>query len=270
MCNLAELHKHWNDTHAVNRPFRFYLVDLLRCGECRYYSSYHGLSKHYEKAHPNTLFVAIRNDRCALCLYAGDDLTAHDCPEREKVGRMKLLNPILYSEDDLAALQNIDKKLQCQYCKCVFKTRTEFRSHHEAQHGYNWKFLQIYKKFDSNVICREFFCVIFRMNAISVDSLKHSIEFVICGCCQKKMHPYNHDDHLEEVVEKRWPNAIPKEGAFNRFDMEYLKTKVIFSSGLVVFKRNLMITALGGYWKFRQFCQGNVLRIPNADDLFWC
>lgn len=84
---------------------------------------------------------------------------------------------------------------------------------------------------------------------------------VICGCCQKEMPPHAHDDHLKSLVQSRWSKRAADEYAFERFDAQYLRTKVIFDNGLVAFKQNLLATEIGGYWAFRKFCDENVLKI---------
>lgn len=65
---------------------------------------------------------------------------------------------------------------------------------------------------------------------------------VICGCCDDMMEVDMHSRHLKAIVEKRWSNLNTWNTWFQQFEMDYLRTKVVFSSGLVVFKQNLIAT----------------------------
>lgn len=70
---------------------------------------------------------------------------------------------------------------------------------------------------------------------------------LICGCCQHRIEPVSHVGHLKSVVQKRWLNTNTWDNWYQRFEIYYLKTRVIFGNGLVVHKQNLIATDLGGY-----------------------
>lgn len=153
---VDEVHNHWklyhshddrdgNDTTKPKQPFRFYLADLLYCSmdSCWYFSKLQGLHAHHMKTHPNDRFVAILNGRCAMCLYSGNNLYEHDCAARQKVMELKLHNPVLLTDQDLAELQAIEckynrrQRIECHACGGIFTTMQKLNQHRcHQQHGY--------------------------------------------------------------------------------------------------------------------------------------
>lgn len=148
------VYDHWKSHHSSGngdidaveqQPFRFYLVDVLYCNveSCRYYSTLQRLYTHHQKIHPEHLFVAVQNGRCAMCLYTGDDLNEHSCDSLRIGMQLKLYNPVLLTDKDLAELQAMDCKhsrqqqIECQYCGSTFITIQEINQHHYQQHGYD-------------------------------------------------------------------------------------------------------------------------------------
>lgn len=93
-----------------------------------------------------------------------------------------------------------------------------------------------------------------RQEAISIE-VARKIDGLICGCCRKEIAPNSHVKHLEAVAQKRWSIGITWEKWFTRFMVDYLKTKVIFVNGLVVFKQNLIATDLGGDPAYKQLAR---------------
>lgn len=135
---IDNLYDHWYSEHAPNNvPFRFYPADLLSCniGTCRYFSTYLGLKRHHIKQHPNEIFVAVQNRQCALCFYQDHNLKLHICKAVDKVDQLKIFNPILYTEDVLAELQELNRKFECKICNSLFNSSQEIMSHHHEQHG---------------------------------------------------------------------------------------------------------------------------------------
>lgn len=156
---IDEVYNHWKLNHSNDgtdaatdanamkpKPFRFYSVDLLYCylDSCHYFSTFQGLQRHHQKKHPNDLFVAIMNDRCALCLCSGDGLREHSCSSLQNGMQLKLYNPVLLTDHDLAELQtiechelnqNLPKQIECQHCGYIFGTRQEMTQHHHQKHG---------------------------------------------------------------------------------------------------------------------------------------
>lgn len=158
--SIDDMYEHWKQNHSIDHreeaaatasvngiygPFRFYSVDLLYCqmDSCWYYGTFQTLQRHHEKKHPNKLLVPIRKGRCALCLYSGDGLREHVCDKLLNGMQLKLYNPVLLTNEDLAELQKVEseemkenrpKKIECQNCGNIFGTREEMTQHHHQQH----------------------------------------------------------------------------------------------------------------------------------------
>lgn len=160
---IDELYNHWLSMHSNDiddevddagvaigaaappkqKPFRFCCVDLLYCNmdACYYFSTFQGLRNHHDKKHANELFVPILNNRCALCLYDGNDLNEHKCGSLRNGMQLQLYNPVLLTTKDLAELQSIKcpqsqkKHIECQRCGSIFGAREQMIQHHHQSHG---------------------------------------------------------------------------------------------------------------------------------------
>lgn len=159
---VDEVYVHWKSDHSnenangsnddangagKQKPFRFCSIDLLYChiDNCQSLKTFQGLRNHHRKKHPNDLFVAIMNDRCALCPYSGDGLHSHRCDGLQNGLQLKLYNPVLLTDEDVVNLQAVEseehkqnrpKHIECQHCGSVFESRQEMTQHHYHQHRY--------------------------------------------------------------------------------------------------------------------------------------
>lgn len=135
--DINDLHEHWNSDHSDSKRFRFYSIDLLKCqiGNCNYYSTFKSLKKHYHKSHPKQQFVPILHGRCALCLCDDDDMSQHSCSKQHN-SKMISSNPILYTNNEIEALQSIHnpKMVKCMICDQVFESRKVMLQHHRECH----------------------------------------------------------------------------------------------------------------------------------------
>lgn len=85
-----------------------------------------------------------------------------------------------------------------------------------------------------------------------IDDEANLVVSLICNCCQREIQPHTHVEHLKLMAELRWnENSKPNANDwFRRFEMDFLKTKVVFSNGLVLYKQNLIKTNIGNYAGF--------------------
>lgn len=134
--SIEDLQNHWQSEHSADHPFQFHVVDLLSCGinKCRYFSTFQGLHNHHKKQHPKDIFIAIQDQRCVLCFCTGDDLSSHSCSQIQRVLAMKIFNPILFTDERIAQLQNINRKFQCKHCDSIFNAKEDVLEHHQKEH----------------------------------------------------------------------------------------------------------------------------------------
>lgn len=83
---------------------------------------------------------------------------------------------------------------------------------------------------------------------------------VICNCCRSvdEMPPNEYADHLKSTVQRHWKKkAIPRtwDSWYRRQEMQFLKTKVVFPNGLVLFHQNVIATDFGDHRSFKKFAK---------------
>lgn len=147
--SIDDVYDHWHEKHSKNAgqktPFRFYPIDLLWCtmNRCSYYSSFRRLRRHHEQKHPDDAFVAVRNDRCVLCLDYSEQ-SEHECASLENVVGLDLWNPVVLLEEDLVELhatkckkfeETRPKRIECNLCLNAFGSCQEYQQHHRKQHA---------------------------------------------------------------------------------------------------------------------------------------
>ncbi|XP_031636739.1 uncharacterized protein LOC116349459 [Contarinia nasturtii] len=229
---LDELNDHWRFQHSA-LPFKYLLIDLMQChiGKCRYFSNFQGLRKHHHKQHQKDIFVAAQNGRCVLCFYAGKDLDKHHCEQLDLIIELRLSNPVMYTEETVAELQTLNgnRRFDCKHCNIIFDTQQEVMYHHRKNHGH-------------------------QVINIGINGTR-PIAGLICGCCKMDISPQTHVSHLKAVAQERWSKGKTWNAWYRQFIMDFLKTKVLFDNGLVVYKQNLVATNIGGYSGFKNLAE---------------
>lgn len=91
-----------------------------------------------------------------------------------------------------------------------------------------------------------------------IDTDVRPVVTLICNCCQREIQPNKYVDHLKHMAKQRWNKnaiSITWDGWFRRQEMQFLKTKVVFSNGLVLFKQNLIRTNMGNHDGFKKLAK---------------
>lgn len=146
--SVVEVHNHWKSNHwddddEEQKPFRFYSVDLIRCSvdSCSHRSTFQGLHRHHQEKHAKNSFVAIFNNRCALCVHAGDALHEHACDLLQSVMQFNLYNPIVFTDEEFMELIAVNceesKQKRKNQVNCIFGSRQKMVEHHQQKHGYD-------------------------------------------------------------------------------------------------------------------------------------
>lgn len=90
-----------------------------------------------------------------------------------------------------------------------------------------------------------------------IDACVNPVVTLICSCCGLEIHPSTFMAHLKFMAKKQWNKKVGSfqptwDGWFRRFDMQFLKSKVVFGNGLVLYNQNLIRTDIGHYDDFKQ------------------
>lgn len=137
---ISDLKEHWQTEHLDGKPFRFYVIDLLKCNvdNCGYFSSFQGLYRHHKRQHPKEIFSVIKNERCALCHHKANDSVKHVCGDLEDCLRNKMFSPVRFTDENVTELLNVNQgqKIRCRHCNNRFEDRARMMHHHREQHRY--------------------------------------------------------------------------------------------------------------------------------------
>lgn len=109
------------------------------------------------------------------------------------------------------------------------------------------------------------FCSSKTINYEYIDADVKPVVAIICNCCNTEVQPKKYVDHLKFMAKQNWRNgAIPPtwDGWYRRFEMQFLKSKVVFRNGLVLFKQNLKCTDLGNHAGFTELAKGIFSSLP--------
>ncbi|XP_031631955.1 uncharacterized protein LOC116346160 [Contarinia nasturtii] len=245
MCSSTTdgIYRHWKNVHKRNdkKPFQFYMTELVACNYCNIMSTFDGLKEHVAKSHPNEAFVAIKafhdTKQCALCNYAFDELTEHFQTEHHLAVEANVLNPIPLSNENLLRLLQISvhKKFKCEYCKEVFETRDEYRTHHSTKHIKLEKLSEAFVDRESVKLIGD--CCHIQIDPNSFhDHLEYHKYILKCESCS-----YRTDDPFYLMKHKIKTHGVTEDAStmyLNFIQLRYWRSELIFGNGLVVNKFN--------------------------------
>lgn len=262
--NVEAIHKHWIECHIepTFNPFNFCVEPLAKCNYCDMISTYKGLIEHTENAHRNAFacFVDVNNhEKCLLCDFTGQTLKLPEHFESEHYSHsdVNMLNPCQLMPDVISKLMNIDvhQKFRCFYCEDDYETLTAYEEHHALKHQQlEPKFTKI---FDN--ACKELrpTCCQNAMHPQEfMDHLnRHAFQFS-CSNCETsfssleeaaKHDNNNHQQH--NSLDERWAAL---ERTLRKL---FVRTKVFFGHGLVLYKQNLFGSWFDDTKNFEHFLQ---------------
>lgn len=233
---VQDVHSHWLSNHtqlAVSKPFLFYALEIMGCHYCTYSGLFGRLCNHHANNHPTEPLVITRRsnrEQCALCHYIGPDVVNHFMQTHELVLKTNIFNPVCFTRNTLAELLSIDihKRRQCGHCGLIFETDSEAQQHHGYMH--QDKETQLIEQSDEK---------------------PNQISYLICGLCKRPINPEDFYAHVEmdQSIFQFTADRIPQDPTQNyatnyycNLYQDYLKTKVVFRNGLILFKQNLILS----------------------------
>lgn len=244
--SVEGVYDHWFANHtnlSISKPFLFYALELVGCHYCTYFGLYNRLRTHHANNHPTESLVITRQsnrEQCALCFYTGSDLINHLSHTHELVMKTDIFNPICFTRNTLAELLAIDvhRKRQCGYCGLTFDTDSEAQQHHGFMH---W---------DREMAIIEW-----------SDEKPNQISYLICGTCHWPITPNDYFAHIEmdqrifqTTVHSAYDAAAQEKCSAQdihyKLYQDYLKTKVVFRNGLILFKQNLIFSEFDDIQQF--------------------
>lgn len=151
--------------------------------------------------------------QCAMCLYCGPDLANHFQQLHTPYASSDavVFNPICFTPEFLVEmLQNdVHQRFQCGHCRATFETDHETKWHCGERHG-NLKNCQVVQQ------------------AIS----PNSIMYVVCSICGAEIQSADLLNHM--LTESQ---ALGH--GIDELYSNYMKAKMVFTNGFVVFKANV-------------------------------
>lgn len=228
---IEEMRNHWQSHHS-SKPFLYHAIGLGACFYCEKVDTYLKLQDHHNANHPNKTFIVVdqRNrSKCGLCqlIFTNTDMQIHFKREHNFACLFGIFSPICFTqkEIDRLILNGIDSNGVSGNPKSV-------------QH----------------FICGH--CSI--QNSATTTSLKHHYEKdkFLFGClhCQfstkSKIELFTHDKDEHNTSN---PHTKHLDAFRGRAHRHYLRTKIIFPNGLVLFNHNLLGTEFddrSSFWPF--------------------
>lgn len=95
------------------------------------------------------------------------------------------------------------------------------------------------------------FCSAITINYKIIEVEEKSVVAILCYCCHQEIQPSKYVDHIKFMAKHRWNKGdLTLDGWIRRQDIQFLKTRVVFSNGLVLYKQNIICTDLGNHSGF--------------------
>lgn len=259
---IEKVFKHWKQRHTKPdnfQPFRFHAVDMITCFHCDFIGVYQAVKEHHNEEHPNEQFavVALNDDqKCALCPFLGVNITKHFDECHKAVLYENNFNPTAMPEACLKELlkTNLNYRYQCSGCARCFDQEHTLIEHIERTHPDSGVFS---KPVQSNVI-KMIILPCCSDEETKTDNLfkhleSHQRDYKCPGCdfVAKSIHVI--DAHYK--VHTTMPPMDLAAHVKQILLADYLSTNVVFGTGLIVTKQNLLGTQFDDMNQFEEFRQ---------------
>lgn len=218
--SVEKVHAHWLSNHTElpeAKKFQFYAIESVECVHCKFSGIFSYVKMHHKKTHGNLPLVVQRHrnaQQCAMCLYRGPDVGNHFQQQHTAYASSDAIvfNPICFTPEFLVEmLQNdIHQRFQCGHCGATFESDHETKWHCCEKHG-NLKDCQV----------------------VQQANVRNGIIHVVCSICGAEIQPANLLNHM--LTESQALGHGIEELYSN-----YMKSKMVFTNGLVVFKANVV------------------------------
>lgn len=260
--SIEKVYEHWQNRHSGEnnfKPFRYQAVDMIECFHCDYVGEYPSVKKHFDENHPTSQFAVVGlydGEKCGLCPFVGRLNMLDHFGDRHK-DDINVNDPAIMTDQCLAELLefNFNIRYQCSGCARCFDSEYVVNAHIERSHP------------DSEVYVKKLQC--------------DSIKAIVMPCCSDdemqpqsllkhiQSHARNYDcplcnfsaprmNAIDTHYKKEHVTAPPMDFAQyvkQILTADYLASKVIFGTGLVVTKRNLQNTQYDDSLDFDEFLQ---------------
>lgn len=243
-----EIHDHWLQQHS-DHPFRFYVETLVQCCYCDdRISTYKGMLEHIEQSHKKKqvcFFNVGDYNKCPLCDYSGSLTSEHFVTEHSLILEVNMFNPNRITKEQFQQLLKIDvhKKPMCDLCGEIFNVERDFHVHHDLKHPNNEKKLT----FSSESSCKGFNASCCGKLIAAHDFYNHLIHTHTfqyscneCNVQQMELEVAAQHDSTKHKLDKAIDNRC--ESLNRTLRKMFLRTKIFFGNGLVLYKQNLLGT----------------------------
>lgn len=258
---VDKVYEHWQQRHNNEEnflPFRYHAVDMVTCYHCDFIGVYQGVKDHHAAEHPDKPFIVVSlsdADKCALCAFITVDMVAHFA-ERHKISvHANDFNPTAMTDRCLEELLHTNHcmRFKCSGCSRYFNAESQVLSHIEQHHPGS-------AVYSSPVQYRDIQSIIMpccdqteiQYNNLLKHIRSHEREYKCPECeftVNNMFEVYEHYNASHSAMPPMDLAAHVKQ----LLEADYLATRVIFGTGLVVTKQNLLNTRYDDSHEFDEF-----------------
>lgn len=210
-----EVYEHWKQSHS-RVPFRYFVVGMAACFYCETVDVFPNLQGHHKHRHHSEIFVVVdrqNRSKCGLCQqqFSASEMVVHFKSNHDPCLLVGINSPVCFNQNDIENLliQNSCHELpsqvafMCGHCNVTKKMNDISFFQHIERDVFQYK-------------CS--------MCPVMFKSIKETADH------EQNVH------NLTNTAAKHANNLLV------RLDRYYLRTRIIFNNGLVLFKHNLLNT----------------------------
>lgn len=216
-----DVYNHWEFDHCEDLPFRLIAFGKAACFYCRKCDIFPKLKDHHRRKHPSEIFIVVNrqdNTKCGLChnfFSTPTEMMLHFSTQHDPSNYTDIHSPVCFTQSEMEHLLSINssekmdhsgqiESIICGYCNKKERNEISFMQHFEQDP-------------------LQFMC-----STCSI--LGNSIQEIV------QHEVFAHKLPLDPLKHSR--------GLVNRMEKRYLRTKIKFANGLILFKHNLLNTTL--------------------------
>lgn len=234
---FAEVYEHWRSSHML-KSFRFIAFKKAACFFCGKFDVFSNLRNHHKHEHHAEIFIAVTDEenksKCGLChkMFSLSEMVVHFKSEHDPMHYIGIPSPVCFTQGELEQLLSLNMP-------------------QPFSHGNTDSFGEI-----EAFMCGH--CNVTK-NVSEISFLQHLEEDAFQFKCSECQFLGNTIDETVQHESSVHYLEIDKQkhlhGLMGRLDRHFLRTRVIFTNGLVLWKHNILNSTFDDhnvFWPFKE------------------
>ncbi|XP_055305026.1 uncharacterized protein LOC129569861 isoform X2 [Sitodiplosis mosellana] len=233
---FAEVYEHWRSSHIL-KPFRFVAFKKAACFFCDKIDVFSNLSDHHKHQHHLEIFMVVdieNRSKCALChkIFSLSEMVVHFKTQHEPMHYMLISSPICFTQNEIDQLLSVQSSQTHSHEEIGSSDQVEAFMCGHCNTTKNISEISFMQHLEQDTF--QFKCSVCPFLAFSIDETAQ------------------HEASAHKLTVDKLKHS---NGLMGRLERHFLRTRVIFNTGLVLYKHNMLNSTFddrNAFWPFKE------------------